>query len=105
MFAMLETTDDGTEELLDKANLENFGGRSFLLRRVSASKPSTGKNNLGNAKFNILFDGNSTITELFGNPVKNSFLRYAPLMKIFLKDNERVKKVKRLDMPKKPTTV
>jgi hypothetical protein len=102
---MLETTADATEDLLHTANLENFGGRSYLLRCVASTKISTSKNSLGNTKFGILFDCNSTICELFGNPVKNSFQQYAPLMKIFLKDGERVKKAKKLEMPKKPTTV
>jgi hypothetical protein len=102
---MLETTAEATEMLLHTANLSNFTGRMFLLRRVSASQLSK-KHDLGNAKFSILFDNNSTICELFGYATKKSFQLYTPLLKLLLGDTgKKIGIVKKLELPKQPTTV
>lgn len=105
-FAMLETTVDATAGMMQTVDLSNFWNRTFLLRRVKAF-PIIKKNNLGNSNFAILYDGRSSAQQISSsaNVIKGSFNLYLPELKIMLGEKDKVKKVKKLEAPKKPEKV
>lgn len=59
---------------------------------------------VGNTEFALLYDANSAITEVGAKEaqIRDSFRLYEPLLKIFLSDKEKVRKVKKIEAPAKP---
>jgi len=102
-FAPLNTTVDASDDLLKTVNLKTFKNRTFLLKKVSAVEVLKASI-IGNTEFALLYDPNSTITEVYAkeNQVRGSFQSYVPLLKIFLSDNDKFKKVKKIERPLKP---